>query len=390
MKRFRIILLILILAAAAGAFYYYRFYQNGGNGSEIRTSGHVEVTEVDLSFRIPGHVERLLVEEGDQVEAGRLLAELKRNVLEAKLRQARAQLDELEASAKSLELAIRIKEDQIEAQVNQAQAQVDAAEARLGSLQTGSRREEIKAAQAVMTKAEAEYENRLKNFRRMRELYDRKTVSRSQFEDAEAALEAARSSFEAAQEQYKLVKIGPRKESIQEGQANLSGTQAVLQAAETGRREAAKMKIDLEALRARQEQARAALDVAEDDLAESSLRAPFAGFVTVKDVEEGEYVQVGSPVLSLARLDEVWVKTYIPETSLGRVKLGREAVVLSDSYPGKEYLGRVTYISPEAEFTPKNVQTQEERIKLVYRIKVTLDNPDQELKAGMPVDVVLR
>ena len=103
-----------------------------------------------------------------------------------------------------------------------------------------------------------------------------------------------------------------------------------------------------------------------------------------------EFVQAGAPVLTLARLNRVWVKTYVPETQLGRIRLGQQATVMSDSFPDKVYPGTVTYVSPEAEFTPKNVQTKEERVKLVYRIKVSLDNPNQELKAGMPVDVLLR
>ena len=390
MKRRTIIAIVLVLAAAAAGAYYHWHYDARDQGALIRTSGHVEVTEVDLSFRIPGHVKRLSIEEGDQVEAGQLVAELDGTVLEARRRQAEAQLAELMAGARSLELAIKIKEDQVEAQVRQAQALADAAGARLDSLQRGSRQEEIKAAAAVKEKAQAELDNRRKNYRRMKELYERHTVSKSQFDDARAAFEAAQSGFDAAQEQYKLVKTGPRKELIEEGQANLSGSQAALKAAEIGRREVAKLQLDLEALRARVDQARAALAIAEDDLAKARLTAPFAGFVTVKDVEENEYVQAGAPVLTLARLDEVWVKTYIPASQLGRVVLGREAGVFSDTYPDKEYIGRVTYISPEAEFTPKNVQTQEERIKLVYRIKVTLENRRQELKAGMPVDVELR
>ena len=107
-------------------------------------------------------------------------------------------------------------------------------------------------------------------------------------------------------------------------------------------------------------------------------------------MEEGEFVQAGSPVLTLAQLDRVWVKTYVPETQLGQVFYGQKANVISDTFPDKRYPGTVTYISPEAEFTPKNVQTKEERVKLVYRIKVSLENPHQELKAVMPVDVVLR
>ena len=175
-----------------------------------------------------------------------------------------------------------------------------------------------------------------------------------------------------------------------EGRANLAGSGAALSAAEAGSREVEKMKLDLRALHSQLDQARAALAVAEDDLRKSTLYAPFDAFVTVKDTEEKEFVQPGTPVVTLADLDEVWVKTYVPETQLGRVRLGQEADVLSDTFPGKVYRGKVTFISPEAEFTPKNVQTKEERVKLVYRIKVTLTNPNQELKAGMPVDVKIR
>jgi HlyD family secretion protein len=186
------------------------------------------------------------------------------------------------------------------------------------------------------------------------------------------------------------VKAGPRDELVLEGKANLAGSSASLVAAEAGRKEVEKLKLDLQALQAQRDQAKAALAIAEEDLKKSRLYSPFDGFVTVKDVEEGEYVQAGTPVITVADLDEVWVKTYVPETQLGRVYLGQKAEVISDTFPGKTYPGTVTFISPEAEFTPKNVQTQEERVKLVYRIKVTLKNPKQELKAGMPVDVILK
>jgi HlyD family secretion protein len=202
--------------------------------------------------------------------------------------------------------------------------------------------------------------------------------------------DAARAAYEAAEERYKLVKAGPREEVIREGKANLMGSDAVLTAAEAAVREVEKMKLDLKALQAQAEQADAQLAIAKDDLQKSRLYAPFDGFITVKNVEEKEYVQPGTPVLTLAQLDEVWVKTYVPQTQLGKVYLGRNARVISDTFPGKSYPGLVTFISQEAEFTPKNVQTKEERVKLVYRIKVTLKNPNQELKAGMPVDVVFK
>jgi HlyD family secretion protein len=390
MKRGKISAFMVLLLTAAACLLYLGYYRNRSNDHAIMTSGHVEVTEVDMSFRLPGHVSRLLVDEGDHVKQGTLLAELDQHVLTARQDQAQAQVRELDAKEAALALSIKIKEDVLSAQIRQAQAGVSAAEARYRSLKTGSRKEEIAEAAAARDRAKTEWENRRRDFLRMKALFERRIISFSQYDAARTSEEAAHAAYEAAEERYKLVKAGPRQEMVLEGQANLAGSDAALSAAEAARREIDRLKLDLKALQAQAEQARAALAVAQDDLANSRMDAPFDGFVTVKDVEEGEFVQAGSPVLTLAQLDRVWVKTYVPETQLGRVSYGQKADVISDTFPDKRYPGTVTYISAEAEFTPKNVQTKEERVKLVYRIKVTLENPDQELKAGMPVDVILR
>lgn len=390
MKRHRIPFFIVLFLAAAALIAYFGYYRNRSNDSAIMASGHIEVTEVDMSFRLPGHVTRLPVDEGEQVNKGSLLAELEQDVLKARRDQAAAQVNELAAKEAALALSIQIKEDVLNAEVRRAAAGVSAADARYRSLKTGSRKEEIREAAAARDRAKTEWENRKRDLLRMERLYERRIISVSQYDAAVTGEETARAAYEAAQEHYNLVKAGPREEMVLEGEANLAGSDAALSAAEASRREIDKLKLDLKALRAQVEQARAFLTVAEDDLADASIYAPFDGFITVKDVEEGEFVQAGSPVLTLAQLDTVWVKTYVPETQLGRVFLGQKAEVMSDTFPNKLYPGTVTFISPEAEFTPKNVQTKEERVKLVYRIKVTLENPNQELKAGMPVDVVLR
>jgi HlyD family secretion protein len=390
MKRRKIILPALILLVILGLIYYFGFYRPGLKASGIMTSGHIEVTEVDMSFRLAGHVARLFVDEGAVVKKGELLAELEQEPIQARRDQAFAAVQELEARVASLSLAISIKQDVQDAEVKRAKAGVSAAGARYQSLKTGSREEEIAEAAAARDRAKTEWENQQVDFRRIKDLYERKIVSQSQYDNSRTGAEAARAAYLAAEERYKLVKAGPRKEAIQEGKANLAGSDAALSAAEAGLREIEKMKLDLTALNAQLAQAKAALAIAEDDLNKSRLYAPFDAFVTVKDVEEKEFVQPGTPVLTVADLGEVWVKTYVPETELGRVRLGQDAEVISDTFPGKMYPGKVTFISPEAEFTPKNVQTKEERVKLVYRIKVTLKNPNQELKAGMPVDVILR
>lgn len=390
MKARKIVAPLILLIIAAAVIYYFYFIDTRSDTSELTTSGHIEITEVDLSFRLPGHVNRLHVEEGNKVKKGDTLAELNKEVLKARRDQAIAKVKELEARRESMRLAIKIKEAVLEAEVSRAKAGVSAAEARYRSLKSGSRAEEIAEAAAAVEKAKTEYKNRQDDFLRMKQLYENKLIAASQYEASRTAANVAKAAVEAAEERYKLVKAGPREEMILEGEANLSGSGATLKVAEAGRQEVEKMRLDLKALNAQWEQARSLLAVAEDDFEECCLFAPFDGFVTVKDIEEGEYVQPGTPVITLARLDHVWVKTYVPETQMGRVQLGQAADVYTDSFPGKAYVGTVTYISPEAEFTPKNVQTKEERVKLVYRIKVSLENPNQELKAGMPVDVILR
>ena len=389
-KKKKIIPIVVLLLIAGGLYYYFQIYKANSENGYIKASGHIELTEVDMSFRLAGHVSRLLVEEGDAAVKGSLLAELRPEIYEYRRDQAEAVVRELEARVDSLKLSIQIKSDVSDADIQRARAAVDAAAARYQSLKTGSREEEIRAAAAARDRALTEYKNRDRDFKRIRELYAVNAVPLSQFDSARTAAEAAKAAYEATQEQYRLVKAGPRREAVDEGKANLSGTDAALEATKAAQREVEKLKIDLKALQAQLDQARAALALVEDDLARTRLYAPFDGFVTVKDVEENEFVQVGAPVLTIAHLDYVKVKTYIPETKLGLVKLGQEAEVYSDSIPGKKYIGRITFISPEAEFTPKNVQTKEERVKLVYRIRIDLANPNQELKGGMPVDVIVR
>jgi HlyD family secretion protein len=390
MKKRKIIPPVLVLLIIACLLTYFVLIRKGVHDGEIITSGHVEVTEVDMSFRLQGHVARLFVDEGARVKKGDVLAELDQAPIRERRDQASAAVRELEARIASLSLATDIRQDVLDAEVKKARAGVSAADARYQSLRTGSRDEEIAESAAARDKARTEWENRVADFKRIKDLYEGKIVPASQYDNALTGAEASRATYLAAEERYKLVKAGPRKEAIMEGKANLAGSDAALSAAEAGSREVEKLKLDLKALHSQLDQARAALAIAEDDVRKSTLYAPFDAFVTVKDTEEKEFVQPGTPVVTLADLDEVWVKTYVPETQLGRVRLGQEADVLSDTFPGKVYRGRVTFISPEAEFTPKNVQTKEERVKLVYRIKVTLRNPNQELKAGMPVDVTLR
>ena len=169
------------------------------------------------------------------------------------------------------------------------------------------------------------------------------------------AIEQARAAWLQAQQRYELVRKGPRKETIEQA-------------------------------RARAEQARQALAVAETRLSYTTLSSPLTGVVLSKNIEPGEYVAAGTPIVTVGDLEHPWLRAYINETDLGRVKVGQRVRVTADTFPGKAYEGHVSFISSQAEFTPKSVQTEKERVKLVYRIKVEIANPNMELKPGMPAD----
>ncbi len=292
-----------------------------------KLSGNIEVTEMNLGFKRPGKITLLLTEEGQAVRKGDLLAELDREELENQLRQYQAQASE--------------------------------STFRLEELLTGSRRQEIEQAQATVSQAKAELVKSKADFDRAEELYANGAIALEERDALRRAYLVAVAQHKRSSEALSLVREGPRREEIQ-------------------------------ATRMRLQQAKAALAAAEDRLGDSYLHAPANGVILKKTAELGETLAAGVPVYKLGDLANPWVKVYIKEDKLGLVKLGQHASVTTDSYPGKVYEGTVTYIASEAEFTPKNVQTEEERVKLVFGLKVSLENPAGELKPGMPADVRIR
>lgn len=291
--------------------------------STLKVSGTIEVTSTEVSFKVPGRIRERLVDEGATVRAGQLVARL-------------------EDADLANEVAIRT-------------AQVESARQVLAELEAGSRRDEVRQAEAVVARTEAEAKRLADDFRRQQELFGKEVISRQRFEAAQAAHDAAQAQLREARAAFSLVREGPRRERIAQGRARLREAEAALKEAATR-------------------------------LGYATLTSPQSGIVTAKHAEPGEQVNSGSPVITVGDLSSCWLRAYIPETELGRVKVGKRVRVTSDTYKGKVYEGTITFISPEAEFTPKNVQTEKERVKLVYRIKVTIPNPKLELKPGMPAD----
>jgi HlyD family secretion protein len=299
-----------------------------GDDGPLSASGTVEATEADLGVPLSGTIERILVEEGDPVVAGDTLAILDDAALESR-RAAAA-------------------------------AAVEVARARLAELERGFRPQEVAQARASARASAERLEEARAEAERIRALYAGEAISRRELDRAETALASAQADAERTRAQLDLVREGARSEQI-------------------------------DAQRAVVEQAEAGLAQADAALDDAVVRAPFDGLVTIRHRDPGETVIAGAPVVTVMDPADRWVLIYVREDAIGRVAVGQAASIGSDTWPDREYEGRVTFIASEAEFTPATVQTEEERVKLVYQVKVqVIGDPEGDLKVGTPADVRLR
>lgn len=296
------------------------------NGGGIRASGTIEAREVDVASRVSGQVRELKADEGSRVKTGDVLA--------------------------------LIEHDMADIQLRQAEAGAALAGAQLDLIRKGARSEDIKQGEEALKQADANLKVAGDDARRMRELAAKGSVTIKQKDDAEARLIVAQAQQAQAGEALRKLRQMSRPEEIRAAEARLA-------------------------------QAQASVDLLRKTISDCTITSPVNGVVTRRPVEAGELVSPGVTVLTVSELDSVHVMIYVTEKELGRVGLGREAEVTIDSAPGRTFKGRVTYISPEAEFTPKNVQTREDRVKLVFGVKVEVPNPDGLLKPGMPADTIL-
>ncbi len=338
-KRLRIMLIVIVAAGATTAWWW--THRTTVDPHRLNLSGTIEVTQVDLAFKTPGRLLERLVDEGDKVAAGQVVA----------------RLDDVDQKL----------------QVARAQAQAAAAKALLAQLKSGSRAQEVARARAQLQQASAAAkatESRLKlaedDVARSRALRAQDVISQQRFDELQTVYETAINSrreavaqVHSAKANLDLVLAGPRKEEIEQAQAQVAVAEQVLA-------------------------------LARQQMADTVLKSPADGVVLSKSAEPGAYLNPGTPVITLGQLDRVWLRGYINETDLGRIRLHQPAQVTTDTYPEKAYPGKISFIADQAEFTPKAVQTYEERVKLMYRIKISLDNPRQELKAGMPADATIQ
>jgi HlyD family secretion protein len=316
---------VVVVAATLGLWWFLR--GSDGTTAELSASGTVEATESDLGFQIAGRIEAISVREGDRVGSGSVLA--------------------------------RLDVRELQARRGSAEARMEAARARLREMENGSRPEEIAQARAAAVAARARLDQADRDLARTGKLFEGGAVSRATLERARMTQEVAVAEVNRAEEQARLLELGPRPEQLEAQRAmvrELSMTGEELEAA----------------------------------LRNGTVIAPFGGLVVRRHREPGETVAPGAPVLTIRDLSDRWIRIYIQEDRIGRVGIGQAAAITIDSYPDRTYRGEVFFIGDEAEFTPRTVQTAEERTKLVYPVKVRiLQDTALDLKPGIPADVLL-
>ena len=297
-----------------------------GNGPIVESTGTIEATQVDIRSEVAGRILKRAVDQGDRVKPGDLLAEIDHEKLDLELQAAEGRLRE--------------------------------AQARFDLLQSGFRKEDVRKAQEALQEAEVVFGNAKRDYERTLKLFADKVAPENTRDSLETNYKSALKRYERARQDYQLLESGYRTEDIAAGKAVL-------------------------------ESAQASVDLVRRRIKDATIVSPCRGIVSEKYIEPGELVSVGSVLLSIIDLQDMWIMAYVSEKNLGKVKLGQPAAVSVDSFPGRTFPGKIIFISPEAEFTPKNIQTKEERVKLVYGVKVKLQNSEELLKPGMPADVTI-
>lgn len=382
----RIVLIIGALVLVAAAVMVWKRFFPGRPDNVIPVSGNIELTTVDISFKAPGKLVERTVDEGDRVRKGQLIARLdpqqaisQRDAQQAAVAAAESQLDQLKTT-------LAMQRRTLAGDLELRQAELAQAEANLRELLAGSRPQEIQQARSAVAEARARADQAAQDWTRAQALFKNDDISAMQFDQYRERHRSTQAGLRQARERLAIVEEGPRRETIEAARAAVARARAAVRISEANGLELTRREQEIAMRRADIERARAQLAIYEAQLGDLTVAAPMEGVVMTKSADPGEVLAAGTAVVTIGDLDHPWLRAYINEPDLGRVKLGQRVKLRTDSYPGKIYWGRISYISPQAEFTPKQIQTKEERVKLVYRIKIETGNPAHELKDNMPVD----
>jgi len=363
------------LLVLAGLLVYYFTHRT----TVLVYSGTVETREIQVGSKVGGRVTEVAVEEGQTVKAGAPLVRFEVDELKSQRAQAQAEVEQARADLSKLERGYRPEEiAQAEATAREQRAMYEAAK-------SGPRVQELQQAQADYDAAVADAANAEATYKRMQMLIRGETISKQQYDDALAKRDATAQRAESARQHLKMLQEGTRKEDLQAAEQRYLQAQAAADMTRRGYR-----KEDVAAARGRLAQAEARVKELDARLREAELDAPADGVIETVSVRTGDLVPPGRIVLTMLEPSQLWVRIYIPETELGRVKVGQSATVEVDSFRGREFAGHVGQIGSQAEFLPRNVQTRDDRQHQVFGAKVYVDNSDGVLKSGMSATVRLQ
>ena len=404
-KRSALVFILLIIIAVV--VWWFAGSRTTESSTDIFSSGFIEARDVDIALEAGGRIIDITAGEGDQVEAGMNLVELDDALLKAQEKQAEATVQLTQAylqqaiisrdgAKKGWVNALDVQHNplELEARIIAAQGQLEAAE--LDLIRVKEIENEWKVAVAEIQKNTAE--KILENLRHFKVSFPVSFYTMNkEIYPAEGELDIAELnlSYQEELEKYWSVPAAElRRDIAKKALENLltikNNHQEINDAVDKSYTAYQTAVAAVEAMERQVEQAEASLDVIKVQLAKLSSVSPISGVVAAQHAEVGEIAQPGFPILTITELEEVTLTAYVPESKIGLVKLGQEALVSVDSYPGESFSGEVVYISPRALFTPRNIQLEEEREKMVFAVKIKLANPEQKLKPGMPADAVIK
>jgi HlyD family secretion protein len=352
----------------------------------VHVSGNIELTEVDMSFKTAGRLVERRFDEGDTVKTGDIVAELDRDQLAQQKDRDVAAVASADSQYQQLQTSIAMQKETLAGDIAARKADLAQAQAHLEELLNGSRPQEIQQSRASASDARAQYQLAKADWDRAQMLFKNEDISRQQYDQYHTRLDSAQAILHESEHRLSLVEEGPRKEDIAAARDQVASAEQAVKLAEANRLELQRKEEQLGQQKAAIDEAKAQAGITSVMLSDTIISSPIDGVVLVKSAEPGEVLAAGTTVLTIGDIDHLWLRGYITEGDLGRVKQGQKADITSDSFPGKTYPGRVSFIASDAEFTPKQIQTNEERVKLMYRIKIDVDNQRHELKNNMPVE----
>lgn len=379
----RLVVLLVIVALGVGGYLLYGKYHSAPT-DRILVSGNIELQQVNIAFKTAGRLVELNVDEGDKVTKGQIIARLDKDQLVQQRAREEAALLEAEAALSASQTGLVMQTESSAADLESRRADLSTSQAHLEELKSGSRPQEIAQATSAVAAAQADYDRSKSDWERAQNLHKTDDISTSQFDQARSRFESADATLQQSKQREALVKEGSRAEDIAMANAQVAKANAGIKGSQASALDIKRRQQDVAAKQADIAREKAQIALIDTQLNDTTAISPISGVVLVKSVDVGEVIAPGTTVVTVGDISHPWLRAYVKETDLDRVKTGTPVRVKTDS--GKIYNGKITFISSEAEFTPKQIQTTEERVKLVYRVKIDVDNPGGELKSNMPAD----